>query len=42
LDFVVYEIVNLLSNIFPDEISKLKKLQALREKVKTIPEIEEY
>jgi hypothetical protein len=42
LDFAVYEVVNHLEKIFPDEIGKLKKLQALRERFRKIPEIEIY
>lgn len=37
MDFVTYEAINQLDRIFPQEISKFKKLHALRDKVAQIP-----
>ena len=42
VDFVIYEVVNQLEKLFPQEIGKFKKLQTLRDRVSKIPEVEEY
>jgi len=39
MDFFIYEILNLIENLFPTEIYKLKKLIALRQQVASIKEI---
>jgi len=42
IDFTIYLIMTQLDQTFPEEIKKFKKLNALKDKVAKIPEIEEY
>lgn len=42
IDFVIYELLNLIETVFPDEVRKFKKLMGLRQRFSTIPEIRNY
>lgn len=42
MDFVIYELMNLISVMFPKELNKLYRLKALRNRVSCIPEIRGY
>jgi hypothetical protein len=42
MDFVVYELLNLLSSVFTEEVGKFGRLMALRHRLASIPEIRNY
>ena len=42
MDFVVYEILNLVASVFPTAVDKFPKLKALRERFYAIAEITAY
>lgn len=42
MDFVVYEILNLVASVFPTAVDNSPKLQALRERFYAIPEVTAY
>lgn len=42
IDFVIYELLNLIETLFPDELRKFKRLMGLRQRFATVPEIRNY
>jgi hypothetical protein len=42
MDFVVYELLNLISMMFPQELIKFKRLLALGVRFSNVPEIRNY
>lgn len=42
MDFVIYELLNLIKSILEEQLKKFKKLMALRERFSAIPEIRNY
>lgn len=42
MDFLIYELLNLLESVFPDEVGKFVRLMALRHRFAAIPEIRNY
>lgn len=42
MDFVVYELLNLLESVFWEEVGKFSRLKALRARFASIPEIRNY
>ena len=42
IDFLIYEVMNYMRLLFPNEMAKYPKLELLRKKVGEIPEIETF